>query len=283
MERKPVLRVLCMHGAADSFEQDWHLLQEEAPPDIEVATHEFPGHGHRKDEPFLKTLQELADDAFDAFHEAMDTGTFALLGHSIGCLMAILVARRARAELGVEPVLVIMMERGAAQFPLFTNVGADRLRNDPIPFFEYWNPMVSHMYNTGTELGQRTMDMWATDQIIDQEAIEVGYHLFKCPMLSLMAEHSVKTWVIAHDLSEDGRRLLTRKMEVGAFKVHEKDGRIFDGHFPAWTYNDWKLWTAHPHGCPAVECRGCDHMSIKRNEISRNEIWKVLRAIVDKF
>ena len=45
----------------------------------------------------------------------MNTGAFAFLGHSIGALMAIKVAKRARAELGVEPVFVIMLERGAGR------------------------------------------------------------------------------------------------------------------------------------------------------------------------
>ena len=67
-------------------------------------------------------------------------GAFAFLAHSIGALMAIKVAKRARAELGVEPVFVVMLERGAAQHPLFTEKGAQWLRDEPVSFFEVWEP-----------------------------------------------------------------------------------------------------------------------------------------------
>merc|ERR1712232_591890 len=108
---------------------------------------------------------------------------------------AIMVAKRARAELGVELVTVIMMERGAAQYPLFTDVGAERLRLTPAAFFEYWNPMVYLLWKNSGENGKRTLDMWATDQIMEQETLEVGYHLLKCPMLALQAEASIRSYV----------------------------------------------------------------------------------------
>lgn len=75
-------------------------------------------------------------------------GAFAFLAHSIGTLMAIKVAKRARAELGVEPVFVVMLERGAAQHPLFTEKGAQWLRDEPVSFFEVWNPTVFKLYKS---------------------------------------------------------------------------------------------------------------------------------------
>ena len=62
--------------------------------------------------------------------------------------MAIKVAKRARSELGVEPVLVVMLERGAAQHPLFTDSGAQWLRDDPVTFFEVWNPTIYKLYKS---------------------------------------------------------------------------------------------------------------------------------------
>ena len=62
--------------------------------------------------------------------------------------MAIKVAKRARAELGVEPVFVVMLERGAAQHPLFTDSGAQWLRDDPVTFFEVWNPTIFKLYKS---------------------------------------------------------------------------------------------------------------------------------------
>eukprot|EP00913_Durusdinium_trenchii_P011601 g10895.t1 len=166
-ERSPKLRLLCIHGAADSYAAEWCVLENEAPPNIEVAVHEFPGHGHRDDEDFCTTLDQLVDDCFDAFRDAMNTGAFAFLGHSIGALMAIKVAKRAKAELGVEPVFVVMLERGAAEFPLFTEKGAHRPSQEPVSFFEVWNPTVYKLYKSAGE----------ADQEMVKKKMEIGAYM----------------------------------------------------------------------------------------------------------
>lgn len=280
--REPVLRLLCIHGAADSYAADWCVLENEAPANVEVATHEFPGHGHRDTEDFCTTLDELVDDCFDAFKDAMNTGAFAFLGHSIGALMAIKVAKRARAELGVEPVFVVMLERGAAQHPLFTESGAQWLRDDPVSFFEVWNPTVFSLYKKAGEVGARTLNMWATDQIMDQDSIPVGYHLFKCPMLAVGAETSWQTWWKLDEISEELREMAIKKTTIGAY-MKEKDGKVFQGHFPEWTYEGWKEWTEHPAGCRIIECKEATHMDIKLNEQFRRELWKTLKQVTDNF
>jgi len=124
------LRLLCIHGVADSYEQSWFQLEAESPSEIEVVIHEFPGHGRRDGEPVMSSIQELTEDAFDAFRDAMETGSFAFLGHSIGCLVALELAKRAQEELNVKPVAVIMVERGAPQFPLWTEKGLKALSNE---------------------------------------------------------------------------------------------------------------------------------------------------------
>eukprot|EP00933_Yihiella_yeosuensis_P070644 TRINITY_DN78787_c0_g1_i1.p1 TRINITY_DN78787_c0_g1~~TRINITY_DN78787_c0_g1_i1.p1 ORF type:complete len:351 (+),score=56.96 TRINITY_DN78787_c0_g1_i1:104-1156(+) len=281
--RKPVLRLLCIHGAADSYGQDWHLFAEDAPEEIEVAIHEFPGHGHRAEEPFLTTLQELSDDAFEAFRESMDTGAFALLGHSIGCLMTLCVAKRAREQLGVEPVLVVMMERGAAQHPLLTESGADLLRRTPEIFFESWNPTVHMLHKKSGELGRRTLEMWAKDQIIEQETLQVGWHRFCCPMLILPADASLDTWVRTEELDEEKQKLVMKNIEIGAYRQTHADGRTFCGHFPLWTFDGWTDWTEHPSGCQITVCQDTDHMNIKNCKAAKDEIWKALQSAIDRF
>mmetsp|Transcript_27790 Transcript_27790/g.52148 ORF Transcript_27790/g.52148 Transcript_27790/m.52148 type:complete len:350 (+) Transcript_27790:36-1085(+) len=281
-ERSPVLRLLCIHGAADAYSVDWCDLEEEAPPEVEVATHEFPGHGHREREPFCKTLDELCDDCFEAFRDAMNTGAFVLLGHSIGALVAIKISKRARAELGVEPVSVIMLERGAAQHPLFTEAGAEKLRTDPVNFFEHWNPTVFKLYKSAGDVGKRTMDMWAVDQILDQDAIEVGYHTFRCPLTAFAADDSWNLWMKIDDMDEEKAALMRKNVGIGAYK-EEKDGKLFFGHFPEWTYKGWKDWTEHPKGCRVVLCRDCDHMSVKKNAHFKEALWKLLKDAVASF
>merc|ERR1712014_432394 len=114
--------------------------------------------------------------------------------------------------------------------------------------------MVHLLYKNSGENGKRTMDMWATDQIMEQDTLEVGYHLFKCPMLALQAEESIRPHVNTKELDEKERAFIMKKSEYSMFyKIDKETGLLFVGHFPAWTYDDWKLWTEHPQGCPAVE------------------------------
>mmetsp|Transcript_41687 Transcript_41687/g.89507 ORF Transcript_41687/g.89507 Transcript_41687/m.89507 type:complete len:441 (+) Transcript_41687:136-1458(+) len=121
------VRLICIHGVADSYKQDWFRLEADAPAEVEVLIYEFSGHGHRDREPVPSTIRDITDDAFDALREAMSTGHFALLGHSIGCLVVVELAKRAQAELNVKPAAVFMVERGACQWPLFTQHGLDSL------------------------------------------------------------------------------------------------------------------------------------------------------------
>lgn len=71
-ERQVKLRLLCIHGAADSYAADWCTLEDEAPLDVELAVHEFPGHGHRDDEAFCESLDDLAEERL-AFNSRLQT------------------------------------------------------------------------------------------------------------------------------------------------------------------------------------------------------------------
>lgn len=283
IERKPVLRLLCLHGAADDVSVDWVHLEDQMPADIEVASYEFPGHGNRKSEPFITDIDTLTADAYESFREAMNTGSFAFLGHSIGGIMAIKIAKRAREELGVDPVCVIMLDRGAAQHPLFTKVGAERYRADPIAFFEYWNPQIYALYKSAGEMGERTMKMWTTEQIMDQDTLEVGFHKFRCPMYAFGAENSFRAEQSLQDMDEKRKALTIKRAEASAYFEAKERGMSFAGHFPEWTYEGWKDWTEHPDGCKVIECRDSDHMTIKRSEKFRTELLKALRSIIDSW
>mmetsp|Transcript_75946 Transcript_75946/g.176161 ORF Transcript_75946/g.176161 Transcript_75946/m.176161 type:complete len:353 (+) Transcript_75946:36-1094(+) len=278
VERKPVLRLLCVHGVADSLSQDWYLFEDEAPPDIEVAMHEFPGHGHREKEPICGGLDELADDAFEAFREAMDTGTFALLGHSIGCLIVTKLAKRAREELGVEPVVVFMVERGACQFPLFTEKGYKKLHEDPLPFMAIYQPAVVSFYNSAGAIGQRTLDMWQKGWFCENETLQPGYHTFNCPLKAMFAEYMVRCEERYEDLDvykrtiiEDGSKFFNKKID---------DEMAFTGHFPYHSFEEWVNWTEFKDSFKVVECKGCDHMSIKSHKTFKSTIFDTLRDVI---
>lgn len=278
VERAPVLRLLCVHGVADSLSQDWYQFELDAPTNMEVAMHEFPGHGHREKEPICGGLDELSDDCFEAFKEAMDTGTFALLGHSIGCLIVTKVAKRAREELGVEPVMVFMVERGAGQFPLFTEDGFKRLHDDPIPFMTIYQPSVVSFYNSAGAVGQRTLDMWQKGWFAENETLEPSYHTFKCPVKAIFAEHMVRQEHKFDDLDPYTKILI--EDEGKYFNVKREDGTCFTGHFPFHTFEEWVHWTEFTDTFKVIECKACDHMNIKASRYFKDTIFDNLRDVI---
>ena len=65
------------------------------------------------------------------------------------------------------------------------------------------------------EVGARTLKMWATDQIMDQDAIEVGFHRFKCPLLAVGAQHSWQHWEKLDELTPEAKEWIKTKATIG--------------------------------------------------------------------
>lgn len=276
--REPKLRLLCMYGAGDSVVQEWCHMQHEAPSYIEMVTHELPGHGVRSDERAKTTLQEVADDAFEAFREAMDTGHFAVIGHSIGCLIATALCERAKRELNVDPVLAIMLERAPPNLAVHSDYGLELLKSEPLEFLKIYNKQIAkgiESYkaidkdNTG-EHWKHMLDMWGNDLQIENDNREVGWYTFPCPILAF-ASPVVRV--------KDATQEQLDSVE-GFFKI--RTARDYVGHFAPECFEEWKQWTSHPEGATVVPI-DADHFGIKKNERCRRRIWDALDKIVSRF
>lgn len=360
------LRLLCIHGVADSYEQSWFIWEAESPPEIEVVVHEFPGHGRRDGETVADNIKELTEDAFGAFKEAMETGSFAILGHSIGCLVAINLAKRAQEELNVKPVAVFMVERGAAQFPLFTEKGIECLRDfrfsvtldakaaedtslevkevdldgaggkevvlmvnsvsiglldswnkanadtpvkfkdeivcvngvsgkpsvlrtevgkaveakedvklellrRPHEFLSLYQPLVGLMCKSGPN---RTLLRWQRSWFCENDTLEVGFYRFPCPLLAFSAEESVNAYVDLKDVPPEAKGILDMGGKV--FNTEVGGGKVFLGHFPRDTYDEWKSWTEYTDNFKAFECAGANHMTIKDHKVLKRTVFDTL-------
>lgn len=273
IERQPQLRVLITMGAADSIAQEWMYLAHEAPLDIEVIVHEPPGHGTRDDEEVSTTLEQMGDDAFEAFREAMDTGSFVLLGHSIGCLTAVYVAERAKRELNVEPLLAVMVERGAAHIPAFSEFGYDLLKDDPYRFMQIRDPSTAKGCNPELgDFGKQALRMWGSDLLLENDIRPVGWHTFSCPLHCYRCrvfhfkdckEEDLKSW-------EDN------------IKIHNQE-KDYVGHFGPKEFEEWNKWTDHPDGATTTLIENSNHMTIKAVEDFKKPLWATLKDIIAKF
>ena len=113
--RRARVRLFCFPyagGSALIFRQWPELLS----PDIEVRAAQLPGRGARFWETPFDNLHRLVDELLPAVAELLDK-PFALFGHSMGGSIAFELARRLRAELGVEPLRLFISGRRAPHLP----------------------------------------------------------------------------------------------------------------------------------------------------------------------
>ncbi|MEV0599023.1 alpha/beta fold hydrolase [Streptomyces sp. NPDC050315] len=109
-------RLLCFPhagGAAGTYFPFAKLLA----PRIQVLGVQYPGRQDRRSEPPLADIAELADRVVDSLGPTPDDRPLALLGHSMGALVAFEVARRLEASGPVRPVRLFVSGRRAPSVP----------------------------------------------------------------------------------------------------------------------------------------------------------------------
>jgi pyochelin biosynthesis protein PchC len=96
-------RLVCLPHAGGSVTA-YHPLSAALATDVDVVAVQYPGRQDRRGEACVEDIDELADRVVEALaHEAPATQPFALLGHSMGAIVAFEVARRLEAGAGVPP------------------------------------------------------------------------------------------------------------------------------------------------------------------------------------
>lgn len=112
---RATLRLLCFHhagGAAHVF-REWPAR---LPKTIEVCPVQLPGHGTRMGEPPLTDRARLVDEAIAGLRGEL-VGSFAFFGHSLGALVAFLVARELRRRRMPGPKHLFVAARVAPSEP----------------------------------------------------------------------------------------------------------------------------------------------------------------------
>jgi surfactin synthase thioesterase subunit len=71
-------------------------LEPHLPAGVELVGLELPGRGRRSGERLCSSLDDLAEDLFRQPHPRIGAARYALFGHSMGALLALLVTRRIR-------------------------------------------------------------------------------------------------------------------------------------------------------------------------------------------
>ena len=102
--------LLCLPYAGGSATYFWPFARALA-PEVEVLAIQYPGRQERHHEPFVETMDELADRVTDAVAPVIDR-PLAIFGHSMGASLGYEVALRLAAS-GVDPTLLLVSGRRA--------------------------------------------------------------------------------------------------------------------------------------------------------------------------
>lgn len=97
-------RLVCLPHAGGSASYYFPLSAALA-PEFDVYSVQYPGRQDRYKEPFVETIDDLADQVYAALGTLPDART-ALFGHSMGAVLAFEVARRFEADAGRQAVTV---------------------------------------------------------------------------------------------------------------------------------------------------------------------------------
>jgi medium-chain acyl-[acyl-carrier-protein] hydrolase len=114
-DRQARVRLICFPyagGGASAF-RGWSAL---FPPAVEVVPVHLPGRDNRFKEPPFATLPQLIDALAHGLSQILDL-PFALLGHSMGALIAFELARRMRRDGIRAPLCLFVSGRGSPRSP----------------------------------------------------------------------------------------------------------------------------------------------------------------------
>lgn len=262
--KKPKLYVLVFPGAADSVSAGWARLEAEAPEYIEFATYEWPGHGGRAQEPRMNTMRDLGDDAFGTFRDALMTGHFAVVGHSIGVLIATYICIRAERELGVQPQAAFMIERQPPHMKSWTEHGLDMMIRRPQEWIELYNPSLGKAAREKLYDGvEDSVAMWANDEQVSHHTIPVGSYRFPCKLFVFIALDNYK-WEKFVEYNEERTSLTLNGLHASTAKLE-------------W-YPEWEDWGDRV----AFHRIHTDHMNSKNHLQVVGVIYRVVKDILQR-
>lgn len=180
--KAPKVYVITLYGAGDTSSEGWAKMEFEAPDYFEFATYEWPGHGLRNQEPLATSMRELGADCFETFREAITKGSFMIVGHGAGCLLATYLGIRAERELQAKPEAVFMIDRSAPSLKTWTETGLKKLAADNHE--EAIKAIMDERLSTQDE-GLRKL--WANEEQLNNDVLPAGAYKFTCPLFAFWA------------------------------------------------------------------------------------------------
>jgi len=223
VKRQVCIRCFFFYDAGTSF-VDYAEIVARAPSWMELVVHEWPSHGLRAYEAPCTTLDALVDDAMKGLKFALsqhgqggelEGAPFAMIGHGTGAQVMVLLAKRLRSEMTVEPSAVVVMDRAPPDVPLFSEYGQELLRSSPEDIIKAYMPIQSETMDNqqsdplkaaNPKKGEKADDASLQKRVNEFryacDTRSSGFHSFDCDVLVLRAMGNAK-------IDEDAKALGT--------------------------------------------------------------------------
>lgn len=256
---KAYARCYCFYGIGDSAGQWMRDFVNNGALWCEMAVYEYKGHGTRDEEEFDQTYEERVEDAWEAMRPALaqqaqggpaEGCPWAIYAHSAGCVMACSVAAKARAEFGLEPTIVFMVDQAPPNCPFLTDEGYELMCKD-VPKLEssfdwmtVWCPDNARAKGKA-KLADQIYARWSYGMRILEDfyrTADEAYHKFNCPLL-VFAGAGLKFSPKNDKHKKVKRKRLPTVEEISAITWDE--------------YTTWTKWTTGP--CDFAEVPAAHH------------------------
>lgn len=259
--REPRLRILVVPGTADPYAAVWHQVEEDAPSYLELAAFEWPGFGFRRKEGDPQSLAALADDAFDAFSATFrEEVPFVFVAHSIGCRILTPLAERAKREFGVDPLAVFCLDFGPPHLNVFSDYGIEKARSSEAE----WSKVVLGDMMLIPGIQKTAHAMWNGFKIAGNATYPVGFHLFPCPLVAIVAKRNYLSSADFAALPADLREEKQRYQQGSGISIWDPEN-----------FEEWRQWSSDTTTIVEIDC---EHTAIQRNEAFNGLLWDVCQA-----
>lgn len=282
-DRKICIRAIVLYGAADTW-MSWAQTCITAPDFLEMVVYEWPSHGSREEEDNPSNLEKLANDAFRALKPILEqhmpggrveNAPFAFVCHSVGCLLGVVLSKKIKDELNLEPATVVMLDRGPPHLPMFSEYGRRRMVEDKEDFFLWYNKMVWDNFKRWPgEKGDKILQGWWEDVKHANDYREVGFYKFDCPLLVIRAMKNDFLNLIAKAPDASAEVVEAQKKRDELMISPEGDAKDFGFE----QFEDWKLWADDL----TIEDVDVDHNGAPHHKRSRELIFAALDKVAPR-
>jgi len=196
--KKVKLFCLPYAGASASVYLKWKTRLDRK---IELIPLELAGRGRRHREPFYESAEDAIEDILKYFLDYLDESPFAILGHSMGSILAYELAQKVRLIRGREPVWMFVSGRYPPhikkQQKIIHNLPIDEFKNEilklggtPLEVFE--NPILTDLFLPVLKADYKLIETY--EYVCTNKKLNCGITVFNGKDDCITAGTDMKEW-----------------------------------------------------------------------------------------